>query len=54
MAATEMNHDTAHEDKVDFDVPARNGWSFFSKFLLINVVAIAATLVLIAFLTVWR
>jgi hypothetical protein len=37
----------------EFDKVAKSGWDFFTKFLLWNVVACVATLVLIGFLTVW-
>ncbi len=37
-----------------FDTASQNGWNFFTKFLLANVVSAAATLVVIGLLTVWR
>jgi hypothetical protein len=37
-----------------FDTPSRKGWEFFTKFLLWNAVTIAAALVFVGLLTVWR
>lgn len=40
--------------EIDFDTPAKSGWVHFSKFLFWNVLAAAAILIFIGFLTVWR
>ncbi|MDE2238668.1 MAG: hypothetical protein KGJ73_01915 [Rhodospirillales bacterium] len=40
-------------EDIDFDLPAQKGWSFFTKFLFWNIVAVAATLFFIGALTVW-
>ena len=40
--------------EIDFDTPAQKGWSFFTRFLFWNIMAVASGLICIAALTVWR
>ncbi len=42
------------EFDVDFNSPAKKGWSFFTKFLFWNIVSAVAILIFIAAMTVWR
>jgi hypothetical protein len=37
----------------EFDKVSKAGWNGFTRFLLINVIVIALTLVFVAALTVW-
>jgi hypothetical protein len=52
MTDTAPNPDNA-SDRDEFSVVAQTGWNRFSRFLLMNVVAIAAALLLIGAFTVW-
>lgn len=52
MVASAEQGDHAVEH-VDFDVPARKGWEFFTKFLLWNIISCIAILLFIGVLTVW-
>ncbi len=40
-------------DNDEFSIVARTGWDRFSKFLLVNVIAAVAALLLIGAFTVW-
>lgn len=40
-------------DNDEFSIVARTGWDRFSKFLLVNVIAVVAALLLIGAFTVW-
>ena len=47
MASAE-HYSTEHVENVDFDVPAKKGWSFFTKFLLWNIIVWGGVLILLA------
>jgi hypothetical protein len=49
-AAPNPNDASDHDE---FSAVAQTGWNRFSRFLLVNVVAIAAALLLIGAFTVW-
>ena len=51
--STETRPDTMAPPEADFDGQSKKGWQFFTKFLLTNVVVIAAALLIIGLLTVW-
>jgi hypothetical protein len=51
---TETTDQAAPSIEAHFDTPSRKGWEFFTKFLLWNAVTIAAALVFVGLLTVWR
>jgi hypothetical protein len=51
--AANAEHGTPTVEHIDFDTPARKGWAFFTKFLLWNIIACAAILILIGLMTVW-
>ncbi len=38
----------------EFNVHSKNGWEFFTKFLLWNVITIIIALFIVGLLTVWR
>lgn len=40
-------------DNDEFSIVARTGWDRFSKFLMMNVIAVVAALLLIGAFTVW-
>ena len=51
----QAEHTAKHTgEDIDFDAPAQKGWSFFTRFLFWNIVAVVGGLVFIAALTVWR
>jgi hypothetical protein len=41
-------------EEINIDDASLKGWAFFTKFLLWNVIAIIASLLIIGLLTVWR
>lgn len=49
----QAQHGTEVAPNVDFDAPAQNGWAFFTKFLLWNIIGCVAILLFIGLLTVW-
>jgi hypothetical protein len=38
----------------EFNAHAKNGWTFFTKFLLWNVITVIIALFIVGLLTVWR
>jgi hypothetical protein len=44
---------TEAAEHIDFDNHAQKGWSFFTKFLLWNIISTIAALLVVGLLTVW-
>jgi len=53
VAAEHKHREDTPAELAEFDRTAKKGWDFFTKFLLWNVIACAATLLLIGVFTVW-
>jgi hypothetical protein len=53
-AMTNNTADVAPPAMDEFNVHSKNGWEFFTKFLLWNVITIIVALFVVGLLTVWR